>query len=131
MNIADLSAWHPAEVTAWLAQLADDETTTDAEYNAARLVAAAALLGTDPDGETVSDTRCPAAHPDDPTPCGGPVVVTVLDAQNAGADGCEHHAARLLASLKGGRVYGLPDAPEGAAIRVWTSAQDLPPFVWA
>ena len=58
-------------------------------------------------------TRCPAAHHDDPTPCDGPPVVTVLDATGAGADGCEHHGARLLASLEGGRVYALPDAPEG------------------
>jgi hypothetical protein len=78
----------------------------------------------------MTTTRCPAAHPDDPTPCGGPIVVTVLDADNAGATGCEHHAARLLASLEGGRVYGLPDAPEGAAIRVFKAAGDLRPFPW-
>ncbi|WP_367324792.1 hypothetical protein [Streptomyces sp. HUAS ZL42] len=75
-------------------------------------------------------TRCPAAHPDDPTPCDGRPVVTVLDAQNAGADGCEHHGARLLASLEGGRVYALPDAPEGAAIRVFTVADSVRPFPW-
>lgn len=74
--------------------------------------------------------RCPAAHPDDPTPCVGPVVVTVLDRQNAGADGCEHHGARLLASLEGGRVYALPDAPEGAAIRVFKAAGGIRPFAW-
>lgn len=74
--------------------------------------------------------RCPAAHPEDPTPCGGPVVVTVLDKQNAGADGCEHHGARLLASLDGGRVYPLPDAPEGAAIRVFKAADGIRPFPW-
>ncbi|UUN27832.1 hypothetical protein [Streptomyces sp. FIT100] len=76
------------------------------------------------------DPRCPAAHPDDPTPCGGPVAVTVLDRTNAGADGCEHHAARLLASLQGGRVYALPNAPAGAAIRVFTAADTLRPFCW-
>ncbi|MDX2704070.1 hypothetical protein PV350_14540 [Streptomyces sp. PA03-6a] len=75
-------------------------------------------------------SRCPAAHPDDPTPCTGPVVVTVLDAVNAGAHGCEHHAARLLASLTGGRVYALPDAPEGAAIHVFTAADSTRPFAW-
>ncbi|MGW1498579.1 hypothetical protein ACWCQW_08380 [Streptomyces mirabilis] len=65
-------------------------------------------------------TRCPGAHRDDPTSCDGPTVVTVLDdAANAGADGCEHHAARLLASLDGGRVNALPDAPSRAAIRVY------------
>lgn len=78
----------------------------------------------------VPDSRCPAAHPDDPTPCGGPVVVTVLDAGNAGADGCEHHGARLLASLDRGRVYALPDAPEGAAIRVFKAADGILPFPW-
>lgn len=74
--------------------------------------------------------RCPAAHPEDPTPCDGPVVVTVLDAQNSGAKGCEHHAARLLASLKGGRVFALPDAPAGAAIRVFKAAASTRPFAW-
>ncbi|MFF1297957.1 MULTISPECIES: hypothetical protein [unclassified Streptomyces] len=74
--------------------------------------------------------RCPAAHPEDPTPCEGPVVVTVLDATNAGADGCAHHGARLLASLEGGRVYALPDAPDGAAIAVFKAADALRPFPW-
>lgn len=74
--------------------------------------------------------RCPAAHPEDPTPCDGPASVTVTDATNAGADGCEHHAARLLASLDGGRVYALPDAPEGAAIRVFNAADSIRPFPW-
>ncbi|MGW1038699.1 hypothetical protein [Streptomyces sp. NPDC002547] len=76
------------------------------------------------------DGRCPAAHPDDPTPCIGPVTVTVLDAFNASADGCEHHAARLLASLDGGRVYALSDAPTGAAIRTFTAAGSIRPFFW-
>ncbi|WP_369248531.1 hypothetical protein [Streptomyces sp. R41] len=56
--------------------------------------------------------------------------MTVLDAFNAGADGCEHHAARLLASLDGGRVYALPDAPAGAAIRTFTAADGIRPFCW-
>lgn len=75
-------------------------------------------------------TRCPAAHPQDPTPCGGPVVVTILDRRNAGANGCEHHGTRLLASIDGGRVYPLPDAPEGAAIRVFKAADATHPFPW-
>ena len=74
--------------------------------------------------------RCPAAHPEDPTPCDGLPAVTVLDASNAGADGCEHHGARLLASLDGGRVYALPDAPAGAAIRVFKAADTTRPFCW-
>jgi hypothetical protein len=76
------------------------------------------------------ELRCPAAHPEDPSPCVGPVVVTVLDRTNAGANGCEHHAARMLASLDGGRVYGLPDAPDGAAIRVFKAADGIRPFPW-
>jgi hypothetical protein len=74
--------------------------------------------------------RCPAAHPEDPSLCDGPVVVTVLDAGNAGANGCEHHGARLLASLDGGRVYPLPDAPEGAAIRTFKAAATTAPYAW-
>lgn len=87
----------------------------------------------DTDGvSTIVDTapRCPAAHGDDPTPCDGRPVVTILDRDNAGADGCEHHGARLLASLDGGRVYGLPDAPAGAAIRVFKAADAIRPFPW-
>ncbi|MER6535142.1 hypothetical protein ABT215_15290 [Streptomyces sp900105755] len=76
------------------------------------------------------DRRCPAAHPDDPTGCVGPVVVTVLDAVGAGATGCEHHGARLLASLERARVYALPDAPAGSAIRVFTAADTIRPFCW-
>ncbi|MFB7110479.1 hypothetical protein [Streptomyces sp. NPDC056190] len=77
-----------------------------------------------------TDRRCPAAHPDDPTRCVGPVAVTVLDVVNAGAHGCEHHAARLLASLDGGRVYALPHAPQGAALRVFRAADGIRPFCW-
>ncbi|MDC2952537.1 hypothetical protein [Streptomyces heilongjiangensis] len=56
--------------------------------------------------------------------------MTVLDRFNGGADGCEHHAARLLASLDRGRVYPLPDAPPGAAIRVFNAADSIRPFCW-
>lgn len=90
-------------------------------------------LGAEPDASVPANEsvdRCPAAHPEDPTPCGGPVVVTILDTANAGANGCEHHGARLLASLDGGRVYPLPDAPDGAAIRVFTTADSVHPFPW-
>ncbi|MFE1926510.1 hypothetical protein ACFW91_28615 [Streptomyces asoensis] len=74
--------------------------------------------------------RCPAAHPDDPTPCTGPLAVMILDSTNAGAKACEHHGARLLASLEGGRVYALEDASEGAALRVFTAAGTTRPFPW-
>ncbi|MFC8013200.1 hypothetical protein [Streptomyces cinereoruber] len=83
------------------------------------------------EADEADEERCPAAHPEDPTPCDGPPVVTVLDSSNGGADGCEHHGARLLASLDGGRVYGLPEAPEGAAIRVFKAADQTRPFAWA
>ncbi|AXK34676.1 NUDIX hydrolase [Streptomyces armeniacus] len=74
--------------------------------------------------------RCPAAHPSDPSACRGPVAVTVIDANGTGCDGCEHHAARMLASLHGARVAPLPDAPEGAAIRTFRTAGELPPYAW-
>ncbi|MGW4759556.1 hypothetical protein [Streptomyces chartreusis] len=74
--------------------------------------------------------RCPAAHPEDPDPCDGPAAVTILDRTTAGADGCEHHGARMLASLEGGRVYALPDAPAGAAIRMFKAAATTRPYAW-
>ncbi|MFC8808626.1 hypothetical protein ACFT9J_35025 [Streptomyces anthocyanicus] len=74
--------------------------------------------------------RCPAAHPEDPTPCGGPVVVTIIDAENAGADGCEHHAARMLASITGARPVAKPDAPAGVAVRIFRAAHHTHPFPW-
>jgi hypothetical protein len=55
--------------------------------------------------------------------------VTVLDADHGGADGCEGHAARLLATLgRGGHVYALPSAPAGAAIRVFRAAASAEPL---
>lgn len=74
--------------------------------------------------------RCPAAHLEDPTACVGPVVVQVLDAQNHGANGCVRHGSRLLASLDGARVVGLPDAPAGTAVRVFKLADGIRPFPW-
>ncbi|MER7192388.1 hypothetical protein [Streptomyces flaveolus] len=74
--------------------------------------------------------RCPAAHPGDPTPCGGPVVVTIIDKDNAGADGCEHHAARMLASIAGARPVAKPDAPAGVAVRIFRAAHHMHPFPW-
>ncbi|MET9774275.1 hypothetical protein ABZ023_08370 [Streptomyces sp. NPDC006367] len=57
--------------------------------------------------------------------------MTVLDSHGAGADGCEHHGVRLLASLEGGRVHPLPHAPGGAAVRVFQAADGIRPFCWA
>ncbi|MFH8219842.1 hypothetical protein ACH4C2_11225 [Streptomyces sp. NPDC018057] len=74
--------------------------------------------------------RCPAAHPEDPTPCDGPVVVTVLDRANAGVDGCEHHAVRLLASVTGTRPVPKPGTPVGLAVRIFRAADRTRPFPW-
>lgn len=79
----------------------------------------------------MSETRCPAAHPGDPTPCVGPHdAVLILDKDKAGAYGCEHHAARLLASLDGATVHTAPGGPKDAAIRVFQAADDIRPFCW-
>ncbi|MFE4697261.1 hypothetical protein ACFRIC_09225 [Streptomyces sp. NPDC056738] len=101
------------------ARLAELHRLCDEDYsrNAHRRGAPGQLLAAEPSGR-----RCPAAYPSDPTPCRGPVAVTVLDAANHGASGCEYHAARLLAALDGGRVYALSDAPDGAAIRVFQAS---------
>lgn len=53
-----------------------------------------------------------------------------MDRSGAGIDGCEHHTARMLASLAGARVYALPGAPEGAAARTFKAASTMPPYVW-
>ncbi|MFF7310535.1 hypothetical protein [Streptomyces sp. NPDC008137] len=66
--------------------------------------------------------RCPAALPDDPTPCDGSPIVTVIDRRNAGVDACERHGVRLLTLLNGSYVISLPDAPAGTAARVFRAA---------
>lgn len=100
---------------------------------ALRILLRALGAGTDAGTPSTLDevsSRCPAAHPEDPAPCVGLVAVTILDATNTGTHGCEHHGARLLASLEGGRVYALGTAPESAAIRVFNAAAALRPFPW-
>ncbi|MEU3546305.1 hypothetical protein [Streptomyces longwoodensis] len=94
------------------------------------LRALGAELDVEPPAAVPLENRCPAAHPEDPTSCVGPVVVTVLDGDNAGADGCELHAVRLLASLIGGRPVAKPDAPEGIALRIFHEASRTRPFAW-
>lgn len=76
-------------------------------------------------------SRCAAAHPEDPTPCGaGPRdAVRVLDEQGAEVVGCVHHAARLYASMERPRVYPMPGHDQ-AAIEVYQLAQTLRPFCW-
>lgn len=111
-RLREWTAEHPVTYLTWQARI--EQAAAEEE----QLLAASPAL------------RCPAAHPEDPSACSGPTVVTVLDAANAGLDSCEHHGARLLASLDGGRVYALPDAPEGAAIRVFKAAATTRPYAW-
>lgn len=87
-------------------------------------------LNAEPVSAMADNPRCPAAHPEDPTPCVGPVVVTILDRHNSGADGCEHHGARLLASLDGGRPVALPHAHTDTASRVFKAVAGIRPFPW-
>ena len=73
--------------------------------------------------------RCKAAHIDDPTPCVGPRdAVTVLDGNGGAAAGCEHHGARMAASIDGARVE--PGSVVGAATRAFAAADRLRPFCW-
>ncbi|MEU0783256.1 hypothetical protein ABZ341_16995 [Streptomyces sp. NPDC006173] len=94
------------------------------------LLRAAGVEGTDEE-RTVSvpppngGQRCPAAFTDDAAPCDGPPVVLILDPNNRGAEGCEHHGTRLLAVIKDGRAVALPEAPEGTASRVFRAAASL------
>ncbi|MET8746383.1 hypothetical protein [Streptomyces sp. NPDC004728] len=78
----------------------------------------------------MADTnRCSAAHAEDPTPCTGPRdAVTILDGQGNAAAGCEHHGARMLASIDGAHVE--PGAVVGAATRVLAAADTIRPFCW-
>lgn len=81
-----------------------------------------------------ADERCPAAHAEDPTPCDGPADAVVIFDYPLGGHGsktgaCEHHGARLLASLTHGRVHPGSAGP-GSALRVYYAAQALPPFAW-
>lgn len=73
--------------------------------------------------------RCAAAHDDDPTPCVGPHdAVRILDPQDYEVWGCEHHAARLLASIEGARAY--PGSVSGAATRAYKASDTIRPFAW-
>ncbi|MGW3910524.1 hypothetical protein ACWEBX_03215 [Streptomyces sp. NPDC005070] len=64
-----------------------------------------------------------------PTPCGGPLdAVTVIDQAGTEVPGCEHHGARLLASLDGARAVERSVPAAGA--RVTMAADRLRPFCW-
>ncbi|MFJ1653675.1 hypothetical protein ACIOC2_20255 [Streptomyces sp. NPDC088337] len=66
--------------------------------------------------------QCPATLPGDPSPCGGPVVVTVLAFKTVGVAGCEHHATRLLAMAPGTYPIALPHAPAVVATRIFRAS---------
>ena len=123
MRLREWTAEHPVTYPTWQART---EQAADEEEQ----LLDGPEVGLPGKTDLQPEQRCPAAHPEDPTSCVGPVAVTVLDATNAGLNGCEHHGARLLASLDGGRVYALPDASEGAAIRVFKAADAIRPFPW-
>lgn len=73
--------------------------------------------------------RCPAAHVEDRSRCAGAVdAARIVDRTGAEVYGCVWHAAVLLASLEGGRVY--PGVVPGAALDVYDTAQRLAPFAW-
>jgi len=80
--------------------------------------------------EETSGDRCPAAHPSDPSPCSGPIAVTVADSKGAGVDGCEHHAARMIASLREATVHAIPGADPESPTRTAEAASSLRPYVW-
>ncbi|MGW2183921.1 hypothetical protein ACWCXX_39290 [Streptomyces sp. NPDC001732] len=54
--------------------------------------------------------------------------MTVLDGSGGAAAGCEHHGARMLASIDGARVE--PGSVVGAATRAFAAADVLRPFCW-
>lgn len=71
--------------------------------------------------------RCAAAHPHDRSTCHGPTdAVRIVDHDGAHTYGCVHHAATMLASLTGGRVY--PGSVPGAAIDAHLLAAGRQPF---
>ena len=77
----------------------------------------------------LDERRCVAAHPEDLTNCIGAFdAVTIVDSRGTRAKGCEHHAARLLASLDQARVE--PGSTPGGALRVFQAADTIRPFCW-
>ncbi|MET9950176.1 hypothetical protein ABZ135_01325 [Streptomyces sp. NPDC006339] len=65
--------------------------------------------------------RCPSAEIDD-EPCSSGVHDHLfLDADNAGAYGCEDHILKLLLRFPRGRVVGSPHDP-GSGIRILKAA---------
>ncbi|MER5277775.1 hypothetical protein ABT025_18730 [Streptomyces sp. NPDC002809] len=54
--------------------------------------------------------------------------MTILDGQGGAAAGCEHHGARMLASIDEAHVE--PGSVVGAATRVLAAADTIRPFCW-
>jgi hypothetical protein len=54
--------------------------------------------------------------------------VTVIDSSGTEVPGCEHHGARLLASLDGGRA--VEGSRPAAGARVTMAADSIRPFCW-
>ncbi|QSB14043.1 hypothetical protein JQS43_21270 [Natronosporangium hydrolyticum] len=70
---------------------------------------------------------CAAAHPEDWSPCDGPVdAVRVVDRAGDSVAGCVHHAAVVLASVVEARVY--PGSVAGAAIEAFRRSRARRPF---
>ncbi|SFD61953.1 hypothetical protein [Streptomyces aidingensis] len=76
--------------------------------------------------------RCPAAHAEDPTPCGdsAPDAVTVRDMHGGEVTGCVHHTARMFASITGARVLPGPGGRDGDATAALRASLELSPFCW-
>lgn len=69
------------------------------------------------------DPTCNAHYSNDPNPCTGPAVVTVMFNQSQGSTACEQHAIDRLATMPDAWPIALPDAPPGAAIRIFQAAR--------
>ncbi|MFE6690954.1 hypothetical protein ACFVFQ_31345 [Streptomyces sp. NPDC057743] len=77
----------------------------------------------------MTEDRCEAARPDDPVRCVGPHdAVTIIDARNHAVNGCEPHAARLLAALDDALL--IPGSVADAPLRVRRTSEALRPFPW-
>jgi hypothetical protein len=111
--------------------LPDPPSTQDATWNPCHQCGILAPVAPDQTwcAACVDPPRCPAAHADDESPCDGDAnAVRVVDRTGHAVTGCIWHAAVLLASLVGGRVY--PQSHDGAAIAAYKVASTLPPFVF-
>lgn len=89
------------------------------------------------EGNTMTNSRCQAAHATDPSPCEGATqAVSLRDHKGNVRLGCVHHAARAIATVSGLTVgtgphgyqgYAWNDSASREAVR---RAQDLAPYDW-